>query len=80
MLKQGMQEKDIFQSLKGLNQFYNNYLIKEAVNFSDRELTEGFSSLLKADIEIKKGRKPPRLTLETLILNLCGNKPAVAVR
>ncbi len=70
MLKQGRSEEAIIKNF-GINLFYNRYLVKASCNFTDNELEKGFSCVLNADVEIKTGKKPPRLSLELLVMKIC---------
>ena len=40
-------------------------------NFSEIELRKNFSYLLETDKEIKTGKKPEKLGLELLTVNIC---------
>ncbi len=70
LLKQDKTEREITDSL-GINYFYNKYLVKASCKFTDRELANDFSRLLTADVEIKTGKKPARLALEMLVMDIC---------
>ncbi|GAF72725.1 unnamed protein product, partial [marine sediment metagenome] len=70
MLRQGVRGDGILSRL-GLRPFYNRYLIEASANFTDIELAGGFSSVLDTDVEIKTGKKPFRLALEMLVMDIC---------
>jgi DNA polymerase-3 subunit delta len=58
----------------GLHPFFDKDFISQIQDFSRKELLDNFADLLRADLEIKVGKKPAQLALELLILNLCGGK------
>jgi len=60
----------------GLHPFFDKDFISQIRDFSRKELLDNFDDLLRADLEIKVGKKPAQLVLELLILNLCGEKRA----
>jgi len=60
----------------GLHPFFDKDFPSQIQNFNRKELLNNFHQLLRADWEIKVGRKPAQLVLELLILNLCGEKRA----
>ncbi|NIM02907.1 DNA polymerase III subunit delta [bacterium] len=62
----------------GLHPFFDKDFPSQIQNFSRKELLNNFHQLLRADWEIKVGRKPAQLVLELLIMNLCGEKTASA--
>lgn len=60
----------------GLHPFFDKDFPSRIQNFNRKELLNNFHHLLRADWEIKVGKKPAQLVLELLILNLCGKKRA----
>ena len=58
----------------GLHPFFDKDFTSEIQDFDRKELLDNFDHLLRADWEIKVGKKPAQLVLELLILNLCGEK------
>jgi len=61
----------------GLHPFFDKDFISQIQYFSMEELLSSFDNLVRADWEIKVGKKPAEFVLELLILNLCGeNRPS----
>jgi DNA polymerase-3 subunit delta len=60
----------------GLNPFFDKDFTFQIQHFHWKELLNNFHCLLRADWEIKVGKKPAELVLELLILDLCGEKRA----
>lgn len=60
----------------GLHPFFDKDFPSQIQDFNRKELLNDFHHLLRADWEIKVGKKPAQLVLELLILNLCGEKRA----
>ena len=58
----------------GLHPFFDKDFTSQIQYFSRKQLLNNFDHLLRADWEIKVGKKPAQLVLELLILNLCGEK------
>jgi len=75
LLDQKMAPSRIIEEV-GLHPFFDKDFISQIRDFSQKELLDNFDNLLRADLEIKVGKKPAQLVLELLILNLCGEKRA----
>jgi DNA polymerase III subunit delta len=56
----------------GINTFLDRDFLKQANNFSKKEITAKFKDILKADIElVRAGKKDAQLIMELLVLKLC---------
>jgi len=55
----------------GLHPFFDKDFVSQIQHFEGKELWNSFKDLLRADWEIKVGKKPANLVLELLFLNLC---------
>ena len=73
LLDQKMAPSRIIEEV-GLHPFFDKDFTSQIQDFNRKELLNNFDDLLRADWEIKVGRKPAQLVLELLILNLCGEK------
>ncbi len=73
-LMRGKVKRDNIIQEVGLHPFFDRDFPSQIQNFTDKELFNDFHHLLRADWEIKVGKKPAELALELLILNLCGKK------
>jgi DNA polymerase-3 subunit delta len=60
----------------GLHPFFDKDFTYRIQDFNRDELLNNLGNVLRADWEIKVGKKPAQLVLELLILNLCGEKRA----
>jgi DNA polymerase-3 subunit delta len=60
----------------GLHPFFDKDFTYRIQDFNHDELLNNLGNVLRADWEIKVGKKPAQLVLELLILNLCGEKRA----
>jgi DNA polymerase-3 subunit delta len=54
-----------------LRPFAVKKLLLQAKNFSLKKLIKNFEDLLQAEVEIKSGKRTPKMILELLILRLC---------
>jgi len=75
LLNQKMVPARIIEEV-GLHPFFDKDFTSQIQHFHRKELLNNFHRLLRADWEIKVGKKPAELVLELLILDLCGEKRA----
>ncbi|MDH5174350.1 MAG: DNA polymerase III subunit delta [Elusimicrobiota bacterium] len=75
LMRQKVRRGSIIQEV-GLHPFFDKDFPSQIQDFTGKELLNNFHHLLRADWEIKVGKKPAELALELLILNLCGKKRA----
>ena len=77
LMRQNVGRASIIKEV-GLHPFFDKDFPSQIEDFTGKELLNNFHYLLRADWEIKVGKKPAELVLELLILNLCGKRRASA--
>jgi len=73
LLDQKMAPSKVIEEV-GLHPFFDKDFTSEIQDFDRKELWGSLNRVLRADWEIKVGKKPAELALELLILNLCRGK------
>ncbi len=58
----------------GINPYFLKGVVEQARKFTVKELTAVFEALYKSDLALKGGERKPALTMERLVMDICGGR------